>query len=139
MPELRKVCRTRSGFLWGFAVVIWAGLAQAADTAELCNRLATEKEPEAFTSLARELQTATHRASMVEAFGSCGLDYALLKYEHCQRAFRRQELVYLLKYCPEEAWSTARAQCERNADTVSPRYLDYCNKFYTGMAPTYGK
>ena len=114
-------------------------VASQADTAALCAQVAVEREPAAFTRLAQELQASTHRASMDAVFADCGLDYSLLKYEHCQRAFRRENLDYLLKYCAEEAWATARAQCERNADTVSPRYVDYCNIFYSGTAPTYGK
>lgn len=116
----------------------WPAIGQGADTNALCDRLATEREPAAFTCMAQELQAATGSPSPDAAFAACGLDYPELKYEHCQRAFRRENLNYLLKYCAEEAWATARAQCERNVDTVSPRYVEYCNVFYSGTAPTYG-
>lgn len=56
----------------------------------------------------------------------------------CSQAYRQENLPYILEHCPEEAWALARAQCERNADSVSARYADYCHRFYTGTAPTYG-
>ena len=56
----------------------------------------------------------------------------------CQQAYGQGNLPYILEHCPEEAWALARAQCERAADTVSPRYADFCHLFYTGKAPTYG-
>ncbi len=58
--------------------------------------------------------------------------------QQCQQAFNQENLPFVLKHCPEEAWSLARAQCERSMDTVSPHYADFCHLFYTGNAPSYG-
>lgn len=74
-----------------------------------------------------------------ETLGACGLDYQALRYRQCQQAFRRENLDFVLRYCPEEAWSLARAQCERQADTVTSRYAEFCRLFHTGTAPTYGR
>ncbi|MDD4881186.1 MAG: hypothetical protein PHX10_06365 [Gallionellaceae bacterium] len=56
----------------------------------------------------------------------------------CHLAYRQENLPYILEHCPEEAWALARAQCERNSDSVSSRYAEFCHRFYTGTAPTYG-
>lgn len=56
----------------------------------------------------------------------------------CGRAYRAEDQAYLLANCPEEAWALARAQCERSADTVSPRYAEFCQLFHSGRAPSYG-
>jgi hypothetical protein len=34
--------------------------------------------------------------------------------------------------------SLARAQCERQADSVAPAYVEFCSRFYNGTAPSYG-
>lgn len=66
---------------------------------------------------------------MSEALAACGLDYAGLQYRQCQVAFRHEEIDFVLRHCPNEAWSLARAQCERNLDTISPRYYELCRRF----------
>ncbi|HEX8979418.1 MAG TPA: hypothetical protein VF811_06880 [Parasulfuritortus sp.] len=56
----------------------------------------------------------------------------------CSLAYRRQDLHFVLAHCPEEAWALARAQCERQADSVAPAYVEFCSRFYDGTAPSYG-
>jgi hypothetical protein len=56
----------------------------------------------------------------------------------CQLAYRQEDLPFVLTHCPEQAWSLARAHCEREADTVAAHYVEFCHQFYTGAAPTYG-
>lgn len=63
----------------------------------------------------------------------------LSKEKQCRQAYRDQDLSFVLKHCPEEAWALARAQCEREPEKVKPAYVDFCNRFYTGAAPTYGR
>ncbi len=72
---------------------------------------------------------------MAAVLADCGLNYNALLARQCQRAYSQEDLGFVLKHCRFEAWSLARAQCERNADTVSPRYVEFCNLFYTGRAP----
>ena len=52
-----------------------------------------------------------------------------LRYQQCQKAFRHEDVAYVLRECPDEAWSLARAQCERNLDGIAPRYYELCRKF----------
>ncbi len=59
--------------------------------------------------------------------------------QQCRHAYRQENLPFVLQHCPEEAWALARAQCEREADTVAPRYAEFCQLFYTGTAPSYGR
>lgn len=59
--------------------------------------------------------------------------------QQCRHAYRQENLPFVLQHCPEEAWALARAQCEREADTVAPRYAEFCQLFYTGTAPNYGR
>ncbi len=66
---------------------------------------------------------------MREALKACKLDFAALQYNQCQAAYRREELGYILRSCPNEAWSLARTQCERNLETISPRYYELCRRF----------
>ncbi|MDD5388812.1 MAG: hypothetical protein PHD37_05675 [Gallionellaceae bacterium] len=47
----------------------------------------------------------------------------------CRRAYTRQDLDFLLAHCRFEAWSLARAQCERTLDSISPRYAAFCKAF----------
>jgi len=132
-----RTCRGRFAVLMAGLAWWLPGLASGAE--KLCDDLAQVRDPAVFIQKLDALKAATGETSPEGALATCGLDYAQLKYEHCQRAFRRQDLDYLLQYCPEQAWSTARAQCERTAASVSPGFTDFCHKFYTGTAPTYGK
>lgn len=75
----------------------------------------------------------------IDAFAACGLDFDTLHYRQCQKAYRRENLDFILTYCPGEAWSLARAQCERQPETVSRRYERFCDMFYNGKAPGPGE
>jgi hypothetical protein len=57
----------------------------------------------------------------------------------CSTAYRQEDLFFLLKNCPEEAWALARAQCEQEPGKVKPRFAEFCKLFYTGKAPSYGR
>ena len=88
-------------------------------------------EPDAFSRLAEKLE-AEHRsgsATIAGRLATCGLDYQTLRERQCRRAYDRQNLEFLLSHCREEAWSLARAQCERNLDSISPRYAAFCRAF----------
>ncbi len=85
-----------------------------------------------FESLAVMFDKAPDGAEargMAAALSACGLDYAGLHDRQCQAAFRREEIDFVLRHCSYEAWSLARAQCERNLDTISPRYHELCRRF----------
>jgi hypothetical protein len=110
-----------------------------ADRPALCHRLqeltATEFDTLA-SSLRGEAPAPGHGdMSLQSALTACGLDYADLQARQCSRAYSHEDLDFVLKYCREEAWSLARAQCERASDTVSERYADFCYRFHHGMAP----
>jgi hypothetical protein len=121
------------------AAVLSAPCQAEGTTAAMCRQVGETRDPEEFTRLVESLQATSPSVSVNDALAACGLDYALLRYQHCQRAFRRENLNYVLRYCPEEAWSLARAQCERNSDSVSSRYAEFCHQFYSGQAPIYEK
>jgi hypothetical protein len=77
--------------------------------------------------------------TLPEAFVACGLDFDMVHYRHCQKAYRQENLEFVSRYCPGEAWSLARAQCERSPETVSIRYRTFCDLFYSGKAPGSGE
>jgi hypothetical protein len=88
--------------------------------------------PARFESVFMRFESApdSHDArQMSAALQACGLDHADLLYRQCQSAFRQQEIGFVLRHCPSEAWSLARAQCERNLDSISPRYYELCAHF----------
>jgi hypothetical protein len=45
---------------------------------------------------------------------ACGLAFEALRARQCGRAYSGQDLEFLLRHCRDEAWSLARAQCDRN-------------------------
>jgi hypothetical protein len=98
--------------------------------AKLLTKVKKETDPSTLEN--REMKTA-------DAFAACGLDFDAMHYRQCQKAYRREDLNFVIAYCPGEAWSLARAQCERQPDTVSPRYVKFCNLFYSGKAPGPGE
>jgi hypothetical protein len=88
-------------------------------------------EPEAFSRLAERVE-AERRAgggADTDRLAACGLDYEALRERQCGKAYSAQNLEFLLRHCRFEAWSLARAQCERNLDSISPRYADFCRAF----------
>ncbi|OIO78457.1 MAG: hypothetical protein AUJ86_05470 [Hydrogenophilaceae bacterium CG1_02_62_390] len=58
--------------------------------------------------------------------------------QQCRQAYRQENQMFVLDNCPEAAWALARAQCERQANSIAPRYVEFCRRFYTGTAPIYG-
>lgn len=87
--------------------------------------------PERFAALS-PLETrpdGPEARRLAAAMAACGLDYDGLRERQCQAAFRREDVGFVLGHCPYEAWSLARAQCERNLDTISPRYYELCKRF----------
>jgi hypothetical protein len=76
----------------------------------------------------------TNGTSLQDALSACGLDVDTLYARQCLKAYLQENLDFVLKHCPAEAWSLARAQCERIPDTVSDRYHDFCELFYAGRA-----
>ncbi len=56
----------------------------------------------------------------------------------CSAAYQREDLAFVYRHCPFEAWALARAQCERGDETVAPRYADFCRDFKNGRAPIAG-
>jgi hypothetical protein len=112
---------------------------------EFCNQLAN-LDPEEFERLAAKPKGESGNArrhpgkmTVPEAFAACGLDFDTIHYRHCEKAYRQENLDFVSNYCPGEAWSLARAQCERSPETVSSRYVRFCNLFYTGKAPGSGE
>jgi hypothetical protein len=55
-----------------------------------------------------------------------------------QRGLPAEDLAFVYRHCPFEAWALARAQCERGDETVSPRYAAFCRDFKNGRAPVAG-
>lgn len=111
---------------------------------DFCARLANLDAAE-FAKLSSHLRAGSEGArqpeeklNVLDAFAACGLDFDMLHYRQCQQAFRQENLDFVLSYCPGEAWSLARAQCERRPETVSSRYAQFCARFYKGMAPGTG-
>jgi hypothetical protein len=110
-----------------------AGLAQAAGVTPdraACTELENQG-PDAFTRLAQRLEAERQAGggAIADRLAACGLDYATLRERQCGMAYRQQNLEFLLRHCREEAWSLARAQCERNLDSISPRYAAFCRAF----------
>ncbi len=88
--------------------------------------------PERFETLATLLEATPNSLparQMEAALSACGLDYAALHDRQCQSAYGHEEIGFVLRHCPFEAWALARAQCERNLDTISPRYYELCLRF----------
>ncbi len=88
-------------------------------------------EPDAFSRLTERLQ-AQHQAgggADLERLAACGLDEEKLRQRQCHKAYDQQNLEFLLRHCQYEAWSLARAQCERNLDSITPRYAAFCRAF----------
>jgi len=73
--------------------------------------------------------TSPPALQMSIALNACGVDYPALHDRQCQKAYRYEEVDFILRHCPDEAWSLARAQCERNLDSISPRYFGLCSHF----------
>jgi hypothetical protein len=95
-----------------------------------CAELASQG-PDAFSRMAERLD-AERRAGGVtdrDRLAACGLDFEVLRARQCGRAYSGQNLEFLLRHCRDEAWSLARAQCERNLDAISPRYAAFCRAF----------
>jgi hypothetical protein len=86
---------------------------------------------EAFSSLAEQLEAEQKLGGGVnmDRLAACGLDYDTLRQRQCNKAYNQQSLEFLLRHCRYEAWSLARAQCERGLDTISPRYAEFCRAF----------
>ncbi len=53
----------------------------------------------------------------------------------CSRAYQREDLDFVYRHCPFEAWALARAQCERGDESVAERYAAFCRDFKNGRAP----
>jgi hypothetical protein len=100
---------------------------------DFCNHLAN-MNPGEFEKLSIRLK-ADGKMNAPEVFAACGLDFNTIHYRQCQKAFRQENLDFVLDHCPGEAWALARAQCERRPETVSNRYEKLCDRFYKGMAP----
>ncbi len=91
----------------------------------------TNQDAEAFSRLAERL-AKEHEAggtAIQDRIAACNLDYDALRQRQCDKAYGRQNLEFLLRHCRYEAWSLARAQCERNLDSISPRYAAFCRAF----------
>jgi hypothetical protein len=118
----------------GFALLsLMTGIAAAEDLVSaqpVCATLA-QQGPDAFSQLAVQLEAEQKRGGGVnmDRLAACGLDYDTLRQRQCNRAYNQQNLEFLLRYCRFEAWSLARAQCERGLDTISPRYVEFCRAF----------
>jgi len=87
--------------------------------------------PEAFSRLVEQLETETKLGggASLDRLAACGLDVEVLRQRQCGKAYSQQNLEFLLRHCRYEAWSLARAQCERSLDTISPRYAEFCRAF----------
>ena len=101
----------------------------APDTA-LCAELVNQG-PEAFERLAEQLDAERKLGGGVNLgrLAACGLDVEALRQRQCGKAYSQQNMEFLLRHCRYEAWSLARAQCERSLDTISPRYAEFCRAF----------
>jgi hypothetical protein len=112
---------------------VLAGLARAESAVPdqaACAELESQG-PDAFSRLADRLEAERQAEDRTERdrLAACGLDYEALRQRQCGRAYSAQNLEFLLRYCRFEAWSLARAQCERNLDTITPRYAAFCRAF----------
>jgi hypothetical protein len=96
----------------------------------LCAELRSQG-PEAFERLAEQLDAERKLGSgaNLDRLAACGLDVEVLRQRQCGKAYNQQNLEFLLRHCRYEAWSLARAQCERSLDTISPRYAEFCRAF----------
>ena len=110
------------------ALVGLSGYAQAGPVA--CGELGS-LEPDAFSHLTLRLQAQRQAGGTadIERLSACGLDEEMLRQRQCSKAYDQQNLEFLLRHCQYEAWSLARAQCERNLDSISPRYAAFCRAF----------
>ena len=99
-----------------------------------CRRLG---EPESFALLTDRWQS--DRVATQAALAACALDYDGLHAHLCSQGYNHEDLVFVYRHCPDEAWSLARAQCERNTGSESPRYAEFCRDFKSGRAPTLGR
>ncbi len=95
-----------------------------------CAGLAT-LEPDAFSHLAQQVEAEQQQGGgpVMARLAACGVDFDALRQRQCNKAYTRQNLEFLLRYCRYEAWSLARAQCERSLDSISPRYAEFCRAF----------
>jgi hypothetical protein len=112
---------------------VMTGIAAAENHAPdpaVCAALA-HQGPDAFSQLAEQLEAEPQQGGGVntDRLAACGLDFDTLRQRQCNKAYNQQNLEFLLRYCRYEAWSLARAQCERGLDTISPRYLEFCRAF----------
>jgi hypothetical protein len=108
--------------------------ASAAENVESNSALCVELKdqgPEAFERLAERLDAERKLGGGVnlDRLAACGLDVEVLRQRQCGKAYSQQNLEFLLRRCRYEAWSLARAQCERSLDTISPRYAEFCRAF----------
>lgn len=96
----------------------------------VCAGLASQG-PDAFSQFAEQFEAEQKQGggANMDRLAACGLDYDALRQRQCNRAYNQQNLEFLLRYCRYEAWSLARAQCERGLDTISPRYVEFCRAF----------
>jgi hypothetical protein len=96
----------------------------------VCAELASPQQ-EAFERLATryDVELREGGTAVRTSLADCGLDYFVLHERQCNRAYVQQNLEFLLRHCEYQAWALARAQCERNLDSISPRYAAYCKAF----------
>jgi len=87
--------------------------------------------PAAFEELISRLETDSGKDAkdLRKQLAACGLEAGRLKERFCRKAYMAQDAETLLKYCHDESWSLARAQCERNLDSISPRFVEFCKAF----------
>jgi hypothetical protein len=119
--------------VWGVLLYLMAGFAAAENLVPdqaVCAGL-EQQGPEAFSQLAEQLEAEQELGggANTDRIAACGLDYDTLRQRQCNKAYNKQNLEFLLRYCRFEAWSLARAQCERGLDTISPRYREFCRAF----------
>jgi hypothetical protein len=111
-----------------------ASLADAADTASkqtFCTAL-DQLDQATFEPLSALIDSGANSPQalgMSDALSTCGFDYSTLLDRYCQKAYRLEDVAFILRHCPNEAWSLARAQCERNLDSISPRFYELCIHF----------
>ena len=112
---------------------VLAGLARAEGVVSdraACAELESQG-PDAFSHLSERLEAERQTGGVTDRnlLAACGLDYEALRERQCGRAYSGQNLEFLLRHCRDEAWSLARAQCERSLDTITPRYAKFCRAF----------
>lgn len=96
----------------------------------LCATLSNQ-DTEAFSRLTERLTSERQvgGTAVQDQLAACKLDYDALRQRQCDKAYSGQNLEFVLRHCRYEAWSLARAQCERNLDSISPRYAAFCRAF----------